>query len=55
MLSPHHVNSSVDLNRALNEFLEKHAVKESASEWFDKHPFLEAIRREMNEEDWMGK
>jgi hypothetical protein len=33
----------VELNRHLDEFYDKHAVKEIAEEWLDNHPYQQAI------------
>ncbi|KAL2173073.1 uncharacterized protein P884DRAFT_252692 [Thermothelomyces heterothallicus CBS 202.75] len=42
------------LNHALDEFYEKHAVKENAYDWFKNHPLAKAIDG-AKEEVWMAR
>ncbi|KAG6216906.1 hypothetical protein E4U34_004842 [Claviceps purpurea] len=43
-----------DFNRTLDEFYDKHALKETMDDWLDKHPYKDAVAEE-NEELWMAK
>ncbi|KAG6106878.1 hypothetical protein E4U31_000515 [Claviceps sp. LM219 group G6] len=43
-----------NLNRTLDEFYNKHALKENADDWLAKHPYKDAVAEE-NEEVWMAK
>ncbi|KAG6129529.1 hypothetical protein E4U12_004634, partial [Claviceps purpurea] len=43
-----------DFNRTLDEFYDKHALKEAMDDWLDKHPYKDAVAEE-NEELWMAK
>ncbi|KAG6117945.1 hypothetical protein E4U14_007373 [Claviceps sp. LM454 group G7] len=43
-----------NLNRTLDEFYNKHALKETADDWLAKHPWKDAVAEE-NEEVWMAK
>ncbi|KAG6065420.1 hypothetical protein E4U32_007390 [Claviceps aff. humidiphila group G2b] len=45
---------SKDLNRTLDDFYNKHALKETADDWLAKHPWKDAVAEE-NEEVWMAK
>lgn len=47
-------SSSLDLNRSLDEFYNKHARKETAEEWLDAHPFQQAVADDADAV-WMAK
>ncbi|KAG5961510.1 hypothetical protein E4U57_007548 [Claviceps arundinis] len=53
-LQPSRGMSLQDLNRTLDEFYNKHALKETADDWLAKHPYKDAVAEE-NEEVWMAK
>ncbi|KAI0856848.1 hypothetical protein F4860DRAFT_491446 [Xylaria cubensis] len=52
-LQPSRGTSLQDLNQALDEFYSKHAKKETADEWLDKHPFQSAIADDADAK-WMS-
>ncbi|KAG5964751.1 hypothetical protein E4U56_002082 [Claviceps arundinis] len=45
---------SKDLNQTLDEFYNKHALKEAADDWLDKHDYKDAV---VDDDDkvWMDK
>ncbi|KAL1859001.1 hypothetical protein VTK73DRAFT_7713 [Phialemonium thermophilum] len=53
-LQPSHGMSIRELNQHLQEFLEKHATKDSAGDWLKKHPFQSAIADEADAL-WMAR
>lgn len=43
-----------DLNRALDEFFDKYATKETAPDWLRQHPIHTCVDG-ADEDAWMGK
>ncbi|OAA63638.1 hypothetical protein SPI_03801 [Niveomyces insectorum RCEF 264] len=53
-LQPSHGMALQDLNRVLDEFFDKHAVKEDAESWIERHPYPSSTPDDADDV-WMKK
>jgi hypothetical protein len=47
-------DAQLDLNRSLDEFYDKYALKKAAREWLGEHPLRECMDG-ADEQTWMAK
>ncbi|KEZ39209.1 hypothetical protein SAPIO_CDS9873 [Scedosporium apiospermum] len=53
-LQPSRAMSLKELNRSLDEFYDKNAIKETPGDWIDGHPYEDALDEGLDE-TWMAK